>query len=533
MPVELGFILQRLAAMAEEDAALRDQAAVEGRVRAGLRLARRRDRQALRGRRQRREGPDRRHPAGVRRPDRRRVRGRSARRSSTRRRTRRLGRRLRDCGYVPMVELLRFLEATRLHVLHRLRRQPRLHARVRRRALRRSRPSASSAARTASSYTRRRARRLAPLPRAARRLRRRPGQAGADLEPDRPPADRRGRQLERRRSDAALRRRQRSRRRCACSSSTTTASASSTTPRGRQALEQATRAAGRSSASRTTGPPSSASDGRMTAIPRVEVAPWVRGYDRVWLAKDLVGGLRSTTPSPCSRAHLRSRSWCSSRRSPSPQRAPQRSRRSTTTRSFSRAAQRARRCVFRAMPSAGGFSQTAIHRAVRCEDAAERARHGRARRGMCALPRRGARRPAGGDARLHGRRRRARPDRPRGVRPVLAAQPPRVLGRSGHRRRRASVRAAARRADRRALTLVLVLVELDRMGITELQPTVGGGDVEAAGQGTQPVPGLLVPSRTARSTRPTSARSAGRCCTPSTLDPAPRSSCSTRRRSRR
>ena len=42
------------------------------------------------------------------------------------------------------------------------------------------------------------------------------------------------------------------------------------------------------------------------------------------------------------------------------------------------------------------------------------------------------------------------------------------------------------------LTLGLVLVELDRMGITELQPTVGGGDVEAAGQGTQPVPGLLV-----------------------------------------
>ena len=29
----------------------------------------------------------------------------------------------------------------------------------------------------------------------------------------------------------------------------------------------------------------------MTAIPRVEVAPWLRGYDRAWLAKDLVGGL--------------------------------------------------------------------------------------------------------------------------------------------------------------------------------------------------------------------------------------------------
>src|SRR5262245_52954780 len=29
----------------------------------------------------------------------------------------------------------------------------------------------------------------------------------------------------------------------------------------------------------------------MTAISRVEIAPWARGYDRAWLAKDLVGGL--------------------------------------------------------------------------------------------------------------------------------------------------------------------------------------------------------------------------------------------------
>lgn len=42
------------------------------------------------------------------------------------------------------------------------------------------------------------------------------------------------------------------------------------------------------------------------------------------------------------------------------------------------------------------------------------------------------------------------------------------------------------------LTLGLVLVELDRIGITELQPTHGGGDVQAAGQGTEPVAGLLV-----------------------------------------
>ena len=40
MPVELGFILERLAAMAEADESLRDEAAVEGRVREGLRLAR-------------------------------------------------------------------------------------------------------------------------------------------------------------------------------------------------------------------------------------------------------------------------------------------------------------------------------------------------------------------------------------------------------------------------------------------------------------------------------------------------------------
>jgi MFS superfamily sulfate permease-like transporter len=42
------------------------------------------------------------------------------------------------------------------------------------------------------------------------------------------------------------------------------------------------------------------------------------------------------------------------------------------------------------------------------------------------------------------------------------------------------------------LTLGLVLVELDRMGITELQPTVGGADVHPAGRETAPVPGLVV-----------------------------------------
>jgi sulfate permease, SulP family len=42
------------------------------------------------------------------------------------------------------------------------------------------------------------------------------------------------------------------------------------------------------------------------------------------------------------------------------------------------------------------------------------------------------------------------------------------------------------------LTLLLVLVELDRVGVTELQPTSGDGDVEVAGPHTQPVPGLLI-----------------------------------------
>ena len=68
MPVELGFILQRLAAMAEADESLRDRQPWKAASREGPRLARRRDRQALRGRRQRREGPDGRAAAGVRRP---------------------------------------------------------------------------------------------------------------------------------------------------------------------------------------------------------------------------------------------------------------------------------------------------------------------------------------------------------------------------------------------------------------------------------------------------------------------------------
>ncbi len=42
------------------------------------------------------------------------------------------------------------------------------------------------------------------------------------------------------------------------------------------------------------------------------------------------------------------------------------------------------------------------------------------------------------------------------------------------------------------LTLFLVLVELDRMGLTELQPTRDERDVEPAGPGTEAVPGLII-----------------------------------------
>ena len=89
-------------------------------------------------------------------------------------------------------------------------------------------------------------------------LRRRPDQAGPDLEPDRPAAAGRGRQLQRRPADAPVRPRPGAHRRCVCSSSTMTRTASSTTRRAprRHSATPAT-ATGRSSASRTTGPRSS------------------------------------------------------------------------------------------------------------------------------------------------------------------------------------------------------------------------------------------------------------------------------------
>ena len=80
------------------------------------------------------------------------------------------------------------------------------------------------------------------LPGRARRVRRRPGQAGADLEPHRPAADPRRRQLQRRHPDAARSPAGRDARRCGCWSTTTTPSGSSTTPPApRHALRRAAR----------------------------------------------------------------------------------------------------------------------------------------------------------------------------------------------------------------------------------------------------------------------------------------------------
>ena len=136
MPIELGFILQRLAAMAEADAGAARPPAVEGGLRAGLRLARGGDDEALPGRRRRRQGAHRRRLqafAGWTVEEYVAAAARFLRdgRASDARRGR-----SRDCGYAPMVELLRYLRGERLHGLHRLRRRPRLHARGRRGALR-------------------------------------------------------------------------------------------------------------------------------------------------------------------------------------------------------------------------------------------------------------------------------------------------------------------------------------------------------------------------------------------------------------
>ena len=116
-----------------------------------------------------------------------------------------LERRFRDCGYLPMIELLRYLEANGFTnyiasggdrdfmrpVTEEIYGIP---SRARDRQL--QRPQLPGG----------RARRHDRLPRAARRVRRRTDEAGADLEPCRAAPDPRRRQLQRRRPDAPLRR---------------------------------------------------------------------------------------------------------------------------------------------------------------------------------------------------------------------------------------------------------------------------------------------------------------------------------------
>ena len=144
----------------------------------------------------------------------------------------------------------------RVHHLHRVRRQPRLHARRSPRTSTACRRNASSAARTSS--VRRGRRRVGRLRGSAGRVRRRAREAGADLEPDRSSSARRRRQLQRRHPDAALRRRRPTDRPSGCSCSTTTPTREFDYVRGPRRRSSARRPrAGRSSASRTTGPRSS------------------------------------------------------------------------------------------------------------------------------------------------------------------------------------------------------------------------------------------------------------------------------------
>ena len=140
-----------------------------------------------------------------------------------------LGRRLRDCAYVPMVDLLRYLEGHGFTcfiasggsrdfmraITGEIYADP---ARARRRQLERARATRTTSTAAALTY-------LAEPD----CLRRRPRQAGADLEQDRPTADRRGRKLERRRRRCSDSRVATSGHRCVCSSGTTIPSASSTT----------------------------------------------------------------------------------------------------------------------------------------------------------------------------------------------------------------------------------------------------------------------------------------------------------------
>ena len=244
--------------------------ALEGRPRQGLPLAGRRHHQALPRRRQRREGAHGRDPAGLRGHDGRRLRGRRPR--------------LRAPGPAPdpWTELPRVrLPADdrpapvpggqRVHLLHRLGRGPRLHAAGHpgdlRHPLRAGHRQLQRPALRAG-----RARRPGRVPGRAGLLRRRPGQAGADLEPGRAPSHPGRRQLQRRPPHAAVRRRTRPAGAAAAGAARRPRARVRLRRRGRAAPWRRPRAgAGRWSASSTTGPPSStppAERRQLAACPR-------------------------------------------------------------------------------------------------------------------------------------------------------------------------------------------------------------------------------------------------------------------------
>ena len=214
--------------------------AVEGGLRARLRLAGRRDRRALRGRRPERADVGGGHPRGLRRDQRRGLRGAGrgvpAQRRSTRRsvaatssaRTRRwssCSRYLEANGFTNYIASgggRDFMRPISEEVY----------------GIPRERVIGSSAT---LAYTERRARRHDHPQGRGRLSRRRPGEAGPHLEPHRPAPAARRRELERRHPDARASPITPTSRPCACSSSTTTPSASSTTRRAEQALRRARR----------------------------------------------------------------------------------------------------------------------------------------------------------------------------------------------------------------------------------------------------------------------------------------------------
>ena len=109
--IQLDFLVRRLAEQAAADASLRDKQPYQAAAVGDLSWFGRRHHQALQRRRLGRESPCRGDSFGLPGTHRRGTRAARSTRSSPTPRTRRLNRPYTACGYVPMVELLRYLEA--------------------------------------------------------------------------------------------------------------------------------------------------------------------------------------------------------------------------------------------------------------------------------------------------------------------------------------------------------------------------------------------------------------------------------------